>query len=143
MEELRDDPYYIMDNRPKTSNHGKHDSLDIESIPVVRLVDLPPPSSGELLLSFLTPEQVYYNWLRCSVSASTDTLTFNSQPLPSHTLSSAPSLLHCRSRRGDATWFFEASLTVRKQGGLDIFYASSFRFTRYCTFLAFPAIRSQ
>ena len=54
MEELRDDPYYIMDDQPKNSNHAKNDSLDIESIPVVRLDDLPPLNSSKSLCTLKT-----------------------------------------------------------------------------------------
>ena len=54
MEELRDDPYYIMDDQSKTSKHAKNDSLDIESIPVVRLDDLPPLNSSKSLCSRIT-----------------------------------------------------------------------------------------
>lgn len=38
---LRDDPYYIIDEKSKQQN------VDVESIPVVRLDDLPPLSSGK------------------------------------------------------------------------------------------------
>jgi len=36
---LRDDPYYIVDDRPKQQN------IDVDSIPVVKLDDLPPLNS--------------------------------------------------------------------------------------------------
>jgi AP-3 complex subunit delta-1 len=38
-ERLRDDPYYIMDDKPSTSKRVVDD--DIDSIPVVRLDDMP------------------------------------------------------------------------------------------------------
>lgn len=44
MELLRDDPYYITDEKPK-----QQQNLDIDSIPVVRLDDLPPLNSGQNL----------------------------------------------------------------------------------------------
>ncbi|KAF7792545.1 hypothetical protein EIP86_003586 [Pleurotus ostreatoroseus] len=45
LERLRDDPYYLMDDR---SAHSKVPQDDVDSIPVVRLDDLPPlPSSAE------------------------------------------------------------------------------------------------
>lgn len=40
---LKDDPYYIVDDRPKSRQN-----IDIDSIPVVRLDDLPPLNSGML-----------------------------------------------------------------------------------------------
>ena len=43
MEMLRDDPYYIMDEPPKP----KSPALDIDSIPVVRLDDMPSLRSSE------------------------------------------------------------------------------------------------
>ncbi|KAI5116434.1 hypothetical protein M0805_000213 [Coniferiporia weirii] len=42
MEMLRDDPYYIIDDHPKAQHQN---TVDVESIPVVRLDGLPPVSS--------------------------------------------------------------------------------------------------
>lgn len=44
MERIRDDPYYIIDDRPTSK---KHNIDDVDSIPVVKLDDLPPPSQSE------------------------------------------------------------------------------------------------
>lgn len=46
LELLRDDPYYIMDEPPKP----KTPAVDIDSIPVVRLDDLPPLRSSMFVL---------------------------------------------------------------------------------------------
>ncbi|EJC98671.1 Adaptor protein complex AP-3 delta subunit [Fomitiporia mediterranea MF3/22] len=43
LEMLRDDPYYIIDNNPKSRQND-----DVDSIPVVRLDDLPPLNSGNV-----------------------------------------------------------------------------------------------
>ncbi|EIN14349.1 Adaptor protein complex AP-3 delta subunit [Punctularia strigosozonata HHB-11173 SS5] len=51
LERLRDDPYYIMDGRPSTSK-AQADGVDVDSIPVVRLDDLPvllPPAQDNRL----------------------------------------------------------------------------------------------
>jgi len=44
--QLRDDPYYIIDDRPKKLE-------DVDSIPVVHLDDMPPIASGKQLFCFL------------------------------------------------------------------------------------------
>ena len=44
MERLRDDPYYLMDDRPPPPT--RLEAPDVESIPVVRLDDLPPLTQG-------------------------------------------------------------------------------------------------
>lgn len=44
---MRDDPYYLIDDRPLAK---KPDINDVDSIPVVRLDNLPPPSSGTKLI---------------------------------------------------------------------------------------------
>ncbi|KAI0964144.1 hypothetical protein AcW1_001032 [Taiwanofungus camphoratus] len=44
LERMRDDPYYLIDDRPLAK---KPDINDVDSIPVVRLDNLPPPSSAE------------------------------------------------------------------------------------------------
>lgn len=51
MERLRDDPFYLADDRPAT----KLKVDDVDSIPVVRLDDLPPlpQSSGEIYMVLL------------------------------------------------------------------------------------------
>ncbi|TBU29793.1 Adaptor protein complex AP-3 delta subunit [Dichomitus squalens] len=43
LERLRDDPYYLMDDRPPLTKFG---ATDVESIPVVKLDDLPPLSTA-------------------------------------------------------------------------------------------------
>lgn len=43
LERLRDDPYYLMDDRPPPTRLG---AADVDSIPVVKLDDLPPLSTG-------------------------------------------------------------------------------------------------
>ena len=56
LSQLRDDPYYIMDDRPKISQ-----VVDVDSIPVVRLDDVPAPSPGTSLVRFhsnLPPDRV-------------------------------------------------------------------------------------
>lgn len=42
LERMRDDPYYLTDDR----QHRKPGDEDLDSIPIVRLDDLPPLSQG-------------------------------------------------------------------------------------------------
>ncbi|KII93311.1 hypothetical protein PLICRDRAFT_672814 [Plicaturopsis crispa FD-325 SS-3] len=59
LERLRDDPYYIMDDRP-----SKRVVDDVDSIPVVRLDDLPPftPSPDDSRLPSLRPSRSTHNF---------------------------------------------------------------------------------
>ncbi|KAH8101043.1 Adaptor protein complex AP-3 delta subunit [Phellopilus nigrolimitatus] len=53
MEMLRDDPYYIIDDRPKSRQN-----LDVDSIPVIRLDDLPPLNSVDPVSRISTPSRL-------------------------------------------------------------------------------------
>ncbi|OJT09578.1 AP-3 complex subunit delta-1 [Trametes pubescens] len=45
LERLRDDPYYLMDDRPSSTRSASMNAADVDAIPVVRLDDLPPLSA--------------------------------------------------------------------------------------------------
>ncbi|KAI0368886.1 Ap3d1 protein [Pilatotrama ljubarskyi] len=46
LERLRDDPYYLVDDRPSTTRAASLNAADVDSIPVVKLDDLPPLSQA-------------------------------------------------------------------------------------------------
>jgi AP-3 complex subunit delta-1 len=50
LERMRDDPYYIVDDPS-----SKPPPLDVDSIPVVRLDDLPPMPKGQYFVINLRP----------------------------------------------------------------------------------------
>lgn len=52
MERLKDDPFYLMDNRQGNSKKPEQD--DIDNIPVVQLDDLPPLSQGTAYIYHLS-----------------------------------------------------------------------------------------
>ncbi|KAI0354633.1 Ap3d1 protein [Trametes cingulata] len=46
LERLRDDPYYLVDDRPSSTRAASLNAADVDSIPVVKLDDLPPLSQA-------------------------------------------------------------------------------------------------